>query len=205
MIRTEANFERSIANDKRPTTNDRATTDQGATLSTPTTQPAASDWDVHTHQDKELVQGLGLTSATMLVMGSMIGSGIFIVSAEIGREVGFTRFADRSLGRRRVYDDCRRAHVWRIGGHDAAGRRAICLSARIARAALGISLRLDLISRYSDRHDCCRGRGFRQVSGRIRATRFPRRTGFGISGKFRPFMSARWCSATWMSASIRRI
>jgi APA family basic amino acid/polyamine antiporter len=31
---------------------------------------------------------LGLTSATMLVMGSMIGSGIFIVSAEIGREVG---------------------------------------------------------------------------------------------------------------------
>jgi APA family basic amino acid/polyamine antiporter len=33
------------------------------------------------------VQGLGLTSATMLVMGSMIGSGIFIVSAEIGREV----------------------------------------------------------------------------------------------------------------------
>src|SRR5208283_92361 len=31
--------------------------------------------------------GLGLTSATMLVMGSMIGSGIFIVSAEISREV----------------------------------------------------------------------------------------------------------------------
>ena len=30
---------------------------------------------------------MGLTSATMLVMGSMIGSGIFIVSAEIGREV----------------------------------------------------------------------------------------------------------------------
>ncbi|HEY1678226.1 MAG TPA: amino acid permease [Candidatus Sulfotelmatobacter sp.] len=29
-----------------------------------------------------------MTSATMLVMGSMIGSGIFIVSAEIGREVG---------------------------------------------------------------------------------------------------------------------
>ncbi|MBZ5719221.1 MAG: amino acid permease [Acidobacteriia bacterium] len=41
---------------------------------------------MHTHQDKELVKGLGLTSATMLVMGSMIGSGIFIVSAEIARE-----------------------------------------------------------------------------------------------------------------------
>ncbi len=62
---------------------------QGEFLGTPTTQPAAtSDWELHSHQDTELVKGLGLTSATMLVMGSMIGSGIFIVSAEIGREVG---------------------------------------------------------------------------------------------------------------------
>jgi APA family basic amino acid/polyamine antiporter len=46
----------------------------------------ADDWAIHSHQDTELVKGLGLTSATMLVMGSMIGSGIFIVSAEIARE-----------------------------------------------------------------------------------------------------------------------
>jgi len=60
----------------------------GGFLSTTSTQPStSSDWDIHSHQDKELVQGLGLTSATMLVMGSMIGSGIFIVSAEISREV----------------------------------------------------------------------------------------------------------------------
>ncbi len=54
----------------------------------PAIRPAATDWETHTQQDKELVKGLGLTSATMLVMGSMIGSGIFIVSAEIAREVG---------------------------------------------------------------------------------------------------------------------
>jgi APA family basic amino acid/polyamine antiporter len=48
---------------------------------------AASEWETATHQDKELVKALGLTSATTLVMGSMIGSGIFIVSAEIAREV----------------------------------------------------------------------------------------------------------------------
>ena len=48
---------------------------------------AATDWEIHSHQDRELVKGLGLTSSTMLVMGSMIGSGIFIVSAEIAREV----------------------------------------------------------------------------------------------------------------------
>jgi APA family basic amino acid/polyamine antiporter len=60
----------------------------GGILSTPITRPvSASDWEIHSHQDKELVKGLGLTSATMLVMGSMIGSGIFIVSAEIAREV----------------------------------------------------------------------------------------------------------------------
>src|SRR5437588_5040133 len=34
------------------------------------------------------VQGLGLLDSTMIVAGSMIGSGIFIVSAEITRQVG---------------------------------------------------------------------------------------------------------------------
>jgi APA family basic amino acid/polyamine antiporter len=77
-----------MTNDPGTTTSEhRRATAQGAILSTPTTT-RASDWEVHTHQDSELVQGLGLTSATMLVMGSMIGSGIFIVSADIGREVG---------------------------------------------------------------------------------------------------------------------
>jgi len=37
--------------------------------------------------EQELVKGLGLVSATTLVMGSMIGSGIFIVSADIARLV----------------------------------------------------------------------------------------------------------------------
>jgi APA family basic amino acid/polyamine antiporter len=35
-----------------------------------------------------LVRGLGLLDATMIVAGSMIGSGIFIVSADIARDVG---------------------------------------------------------------------------------------------------------------------
>ena len=36
---------------------------------------------------QEFVKGLGLTSATTLVMGGMIGSGIYIVSADIARLV----------------------------------------------------------------------------------------------------------------------
>jgi APA family basic amino acid/polyamine antiporter len=50
-------------------------------------QPAAAQRDV----DKvapHFVRGMGLFSATAIVMGSMIGSGIFIVSAEMSRIVG---------------------------------------------------------------------------------------------------------------------
>jgi len=59
----------------------------GTDVRPPAQASNATDWAIHTLQDKELVKGLGLTSATMLVMGSMIGSGIFIVSAKISREV----------------------------------------------------------------------------------------------------------------------
>src|SRR5215831_9255370 len=38
--------------------------------------------------DQKLVWGLGLLDSTMLVAGSMIGSGVFIVSADIARLVG---------------------------------------------------------------------------------------------------------------------
>src|SRR3984893_7804921 len=38
--------------------------------------------------DTEFRRGLGLYDATMVVVGSMIGSGIFIVSAEMARNVG---------------------------------------------------------------------------------------------------------------------
>src|SRR6266581_920337 len=38
--------------------------------------------------EQKLVRGLGLLDSTMLVAGSMIGSGIFIVSADIARLVG---------------------------------------------------------------------------------------------------------------------
>lgn len=41
-------------------------------------------------EEPKFLQGLGLPSSTMLVAGSMIGSGIFIVSADIARNVGST-------------------------------------------------------------------------------------------------------------------
>ncbi len=38
--------------------------------------------------DGEFTRGLGLYDSTMLVVGSMIGSGIFIVSADMARILG---------------------------------------------------------------------------------------------------------------------
>src|SRR5262245_28017754 len=42
----------------------------------------------HPDRQPELVRGLGPLDATMMVVGSMIGSGIFITSAESSRLVG---------------------------------------------------------------------------------------------------------------------
>src|SRR5712672_52487 len=53
---------------------------QPAQMTTPITETPGAD--------QKFVRGLGLLDSTMLVAGSMIGSGIFIVSADIGRLVG---------------------------------------------------------------------------------------------------------------------
>src|SRR4026208_780236 len=51
------------------------------------TTPAAAAPSA-TGLDTEFKRGLGLFDSTMVVVGSMIGSGIFIVSADIARQVG---------------------------------------------------------------------------------------------------------------------
>src|SRR5919199_5577062 len=48
----------------------------------------AAEVDASPESRSEFVKALTLTDATMLVAGSMIGSGIFIVSAAMGRQVG---------------------------------------------------------------------------------------------------------------------
>jgi APA family basic amino acid/polyamine antiporter len=49
---------------------------------------AAEAADLETTTREGFVRGLGLLDSTMIVAGSMIGSGIFIVSADISRQVG---------------------------------------------------------------------------------------------------------------------
>ena len=150
-----------------------------------------SDWERHSHQDNELVKGLGLTSATMLVMGSMIGSGIFIVSAEISREVnspalligawlvtGFlTIVGALSYGELA-------AMMPRAGGQYVYLRESL--------AHLGISLRLDAFPCHSDGYHRCCGRGIREVSRRLLSVHILYSTGFSTFGKFHRLMLGQW-------------
>ncbi|MGE3841205.1 MAG: APC family permease [Vicinamibacterales bacterium] len=54
-----------------------------------TTRAAAKASGAHaTELDREFTRGLGLFDSTMVVVGSMIGSGIFIVSADMARLLG---------------------------------------------------------------------------------------------------------------------
>ena len=53
-----------------------------------TSVAARADVATNSQPQPEFVKALSLTDATMLVAGSMIGSGIFLVSADIARQVG---------------------------------------------------------------------------------------------------------------------
>ncbi|MFC7668666.1 amino acid permease [Hymenobacter humi] len=113
-------------------------------------------------------RAITLFDAIMLVTGSMIGSGIFIVSADIARQVG-------SAGWLLV--------VWLLTGFiTMAGAisygelasmfpkvGAVRVPARGLRAPHGLPLWLDVVSRHPDWGDCGRGRGLRQVYGRAGA------------------------------------
>jgi basic amino acid/polyamine antiporter, APA family len=53
-----------------------------------TTQTRPADRTSATALDTEFTRGLGLYDSTMVVIGSMIGSGIFLVSADMSRTIG---------------------------------------------------------------------------------------------------------------------
>ena len=69
------------------------------------------------------MRGLGPLDATMIVIGSMIGSGIFITSAESTRLVGAPGWLLLAWVMAGAHDDHRRALLRGIGGDAAARRR----------------------------------------------------------------------------------
>ena len=80
--------------------------------------------------EEKFVRGLGLLDSTMLVAGSMIGSGIFIVSSDIARQVGSSGWLLVVWMVTGALTMIAALCLWRAGCDDAAGRRSICLFAR---------------------------------------------------------------------------
>ncbi len=77
----------------------------------------------------KLVRGLGLLDATMIVVGSMIGSGIFHV-CRVCPAGWLARMAAGGLGPGRPAHHHRRALLRRAGSNVAARGRSVCFPAR---------------------------------------------------------------------------
>ena len=144
----------------------------------------------------KLVRGLGLLDAGMIVVGSMIGSGIFLVSAESSRLVG--------------------APGWLLVAWALAGlltlTGALCCAELAAmwpraggqyvflREAYGPSLRVPFwlvaAARYSNRHDCRSGRRFCKFHGRAddqcRGRPLPRRPRTALAVMRSVFQLSSW-------------
>ena len=113
------------------------------------------------------MQSLGLFSSTALVIGSMIGSGIFIVDADIARGTNSPALFLGAWVVTAILTMIGALSYGELAAMMPQGRRPVRLPARVARAAVGLSLRLDSLSGDSDGdHRRCR-RGLRQVSRRL--------------------------------------
>ena len=115
----------------------------------------------------QMVQSLGLFSATTLVVGSMIGSGIFIVDCDIARLTDSPALFLAAWVVTGTMTIDLRAELWRARSDDAESRRTVCLPARVAGAAVGISLRLDALSGHPDGNDRGGVCGLRQIPWRV--------------------------------------
>ena len=141
----------------------------------------------------ELVKGLGLTSATTLVMGSMIGSGIFIVSAEIAREVNSPALL---IGAWLVTGFMTIVGALSYGELAAmmprAGGQYVYLRESLG-SLWGFLVWMDFVSGHPDRDGGRRGRGVRQISGAL----FP----LGICDSLAGWAVPCWrCAAVWHCA-----
>ena len=114
----------------------------------------------------ELIKSLGLLDASMIVAGSMIGSGIFIVSAGIARQVEQPCAAADCLVGQRFDDHDGGALLRRTGRSDASRRRRICFLARISGPDVGIFIRMGHAAGNSDGHDRGGGRRLRELHWR---------------------------------------
>ena len=116
-----------------------------------------------------LVRGLGTWDGALLTIGSIVGTGIFITTADMAQGAPPPRADPAGLARGRAADARRSAHLCRARRHVPARRRALPLRPRGVRAALGVPLRVDgLPGHHVGRDRRARGR-LRRVPGELPA------------------------------------
>ena len=113
-------------------------------------------------QDAKLVRAIGLGSAILFVVGSVIGSGIFLTTGGMAA-VSRQRRCCCWPGRWRGAGDHRRSDLCRDGRDVSAVRRRVRLSPRGVRTASGVSLRLGGAARCAQRGHCGRRRRVRRL------------------------------------------
>jgi amino acid permease len=117
--------------------------------------------------DTEFKRGLGLFDSTMVVVGSMIGSGIFLVSAEMARLLGSPGWLLVSWGIAGVLTIAAALSYGELAAMmPRAGGQYVYL--RDVLSALGISVRLDVVHGDPDRDHRSRGRRFCEIPGSAR-------------------------------------
>ena len=95
----------------------------------------------------ELIRGLGAWASGAIVVGTMIGTGIFLKPAEMAREGRHRLDRLRRVDCRRDSFPLRRAFVRRTGRRHPRSRRRVRLPPPRLRPRLGFSLRLDAFHR----------------------------------------------------------
>ena len=144
-----------------------------------------------------LERGLGQLDATMIVVGSMIGSGIFITSAESARLVGAPGWLLMAWVLAGLLTITGALCCAELAAMMPTRRRPIRLPARSLRPGLRFPFWLGGVPRHPDRHDRRRRGGVRAVHRRV----WSRRSRRAITSSRRSISAADTRSASRPSSS----
>ena len=125
-----------------------------------------------TTENTGFVRGLNLFDATMIVIGTMIGSGIFIVSADMARMINSPGWLLVAWAVTAALTILAAISYGELAAHAAARRRRVRVPARGVFALVGIPLRLDAVRRDPDRNHRRRRGGLRAIPVRSGSLHF---------------------------------
>jgi len=118
-----------------------------------------------TTREPGFVRGLNLFDATMVVTGSMIGSGIFIVTADMSRLIGSPGWMLVAWAVTGLLTIAAALSYGELASMLPHAGRHVCVPARSVLAVVGVPVWLDAVHRNSDGHHRGRGGGVRAIHG----------------------------------------